>query len=334
MDHHFRVIIKVNDSLGLVCSSKSVRGDWEDNRCKQHKISNTGQVANNRAMANSSGYGFSLPWYRTILDVNIDAFEEKKWKHPGAHISDFFNFGFNEDSWKQYCISLEQLRQHSFMHGRFQNQKSSKFTQAFEIELEDERAAYETVTDDIAQAGSASKSADMGERQLELPKGRAIQVEDTTTERQPTMDLRHPRIWDSDVVIQINVQDSNGNSSGSGEEELCHIDRSGLEASKIMDLCVDDIQDVHNSGSDSVDESPAKSLGNIRSSSSNRCSQPVSDSSQMALDLGSHDKDQNSDAERHHHHHEANAQMSEEISKEMETIEEENGRICASQINI
>lgn len=34
-------------------------------------------------------------------------------------------------------------------------------------------------------------------------KGRAIQVEDTTTGRQPTMDLRRPRLRDSDVVIQV-----------------------------------------------------------------------------------------------------------------------------------
>lgn len=57
---------KVNNSVGLVCSSKSARGEWEDNRCKQNKISSTGQVANNRAMANSGGYGFSLPWYRLV----------------------------------------------------------------------------------------------------------------------------------------------------------------------------------------------------------------------------------------------------------------------------
>lgn len=43
---------------------------------------------------------------RTILDVNIDAFEEKPWRHASADITDFFNYGFNEDSWKEYCNSL------------------------------------------------------------------------------------------------------------------------------------------------------------------------------------------------------------------------------------
>lgn len=43
---------------------------------------------------------------RTILDVNIDTFEEKPWRFPGVDITDFFNFGFNEDTWKEYCNSL------------------------------------------------------------------------------------------------------------------------------------------------------------------------------------------------------------------------------------
>lgn len=44
--------------------------------------------------------------FRTIFDVDIDGFEEKPWKYPGVDMSDFFNFGFNEDSWKDYCKQL------------------------------------------------------------------------------------------------------------------------------------------------------------------------------------------------------------------------------------
>lgn len=43
---------------------------------------------------------------RTILDVNIGALERKSWRHPEADITDFFNFGFNEESWKLYCNSV------------------------------------------------------------------------------------------------------------------------------------------------------------------------------------------------------------------------------------
>lgn len=55
----------------------------------------------------------------------------------------------------------------------------------------------------------------------------------------------------------------------------------------------------------------------------------------MPLDLGGHDREQNSGADRYHHHHKVSAQTSAEISEEMETIEkveEENGRnMCKSE---
>lgn len=43
---------------------------------------------------------------RTIFEVDIDTFEEKPWGLAGIDISDFFNFGLNEDSWKDYCKQL------------------------------------------------------------------------------------------------------------------------------------------------------------------------------------------------------------------------------------
>ena len=44
--------------------------------------------------------------YRSIFDVNIDTLEEKPWRIPGVDVTDYFNFGFDENSWKQYCESL------------------------------------------------------------------------------------------------------------------------------------------------------------------------------------------------------------------------------------
>jgi hypothetical protein len=56
--------------------------------------------------------------FRTIFDVDIDSFEEKPWKYPGGDISDFFNFGLNEESWKDYCKQLVILLSfnHAFDH--------------------------------------------------------------------------------------------------------------------------------------------------------------------------------------------------------------------------
>lgn len=44
--------------------------------------------------------------YRTVFDIDLDTLEEKSWQRPGADITDYFNFGFTESSWKQYCQQL------------------------------------------------------------------------------------------------------------------------------------------------------------------------------------------------------------------------------------
>ncbi|KAM8745744.1 pre-mRNA 3'-end-processing factor FIP1, partial [Acanthopagrus schlegelii] len=36
--------------------------------------------------------------------------EEKPWLRPGADISDYFNYGFDEESWKTYCRKQLKLR--------------------------------------------------------------------------------------------------------------------------------------------------------------------------------------------------------------------------------
>lgn len=43
---------------------------------------------------------------RTPFDVNYDVFEKKPWRNHGTVTSDFFNFGLNEQTWKDYCKPL------------------------------------------------------------------------------------------------------------------------------------------------------------------------------------------------------------------------------------
>ncbi|KAI1887916.1 hypothetical protein AGOR_G00195410 [Albula goreensis] len=45
-----------------------------------------------------------------VLEVDLDSFEEKPWRKPGADLSDYFNYGFNEDTWKAYCEKQKRLR--------------------------------------------------------------------------------------------------------------------------------------------------------------------------------------------------------------------------------
>ncbi|KAI8902065.1 Fip1 motif-domain-containing protein [Globomyces pollinis-pini] len=45
-----------------------------------------------------------------IINVDLDGFEDKPWRKPGADITDYFNFGFNEQSWRAYCTKQKLFR--------------------------------------------------------------------------------------------------------------------------------------------------------------------------------------------------------------------------------
>ncbi|KAJ3291088.1 hypothetical protein HK104_006335 [Borealophlyctis nickersoniae] len=55
---------------------------------------------------------------KDIYDVDLDTLEDKPWRRPGADISDYFNFGFNEQTWKAYCAKQKQMREALNMHKR------------------------------------------------------------------------------------------------------------------------------------------------------------------------------------------------------------------------
>ncbi|KAI0990104.1 hypothetical protein GJ496_010029 [Pomphorhynchus laevis] len=43
-------------------------------------------------------------------DLNQIRDEDKPWRKPGADITDYFNYGFNEESWTLYCLKQRRLR--------------------------------------------------------------------------------------------------------------------------------------------------------------------------------------------------------------------------------
>ena len=45
-----------------------------------------------------------------IFDLNPDTLEEKPWRKPGADITDYFNYGFTEETWKGYCDRQRRMR--------------------------------------------------------------------------------------------------------------------------------------------------------------------------------------------------------------------------------
>ncbi|KAA8527369.1 hypothetical protein F0562_034916 [Nyssa sinensis] len=296
---------KANGSMGLASYSSSlVRGDWEDN--------GSNQCAGSISVGAQPGYNFLLPWYRTILDVNIDMLEWKPWRHPGTDTTDFFNFGFNEESWKHYCNCLEQFRQQTSTLGRNPvNEPSKPYEKACEVGSEHGMGAQEAVAEKNAQTGQgrtisqSSKIPYREMKQLEMPRGRAIQVKDSITERQPSFNARRPLDLDSDVVIQITVQDSMEDCSDSGKDELGHVDSSVHEASENEDLVVDDDREIHCFGGASGDklhrESLAENVKPLDTAVPKRCSQSTTASNPVSMDSDDHGSGHISDVDRHHH---------------------------------
>ena len=50
----------------------------------------------------------------TIYQVDIESLPEKPWRRPGANLSDWFNYGFDEQTWAKWCakkLSMDQTRQ-------------------------------------------------------------------------------------------------------------------------------------------------------------------------------------------------------------------------------
>ncbi|XP_074599262.1 uncharacterized protein LOC141853720 [Brevipalpus obovatus] len=45
-----------------------------------------------------------------IYDLNLDSMEDKPWRKPGADITDYFNYGFTEETWKIYCERQKKIR--------------------------------------------------------------------------------------------------------------------------------------------------------------------------------------------------------------------------------
>lgn len=45
--------------------------------------------------------------------MNLDEIPDTPWRKPGVDISDYFNYGFNEHSWKEYASKVKLLGEHN-----------------------------------------------------------------------------------------------------------------------------------------------------------------------------------------------------------------------------
>ncbi|KAL4401895.1 Cleavage polyadenylation factor subunit Fip1 [Malassezia pachydermatis] len=47
----------------------------------------------------------------TIYQVDINSLPEKPWRRPGANMSDWFNYGFDEQTWALWCAKMTMMTQ-------------------------------------------------------------------------------------------------------------------------------------------------------------------------------------------------------------------------------
>ncbi|KAG8367570.1 hypothetical protein BUALT_Bualt16G0085600 [Buddleja alternifolia] len=227
------------------------RGDWRPPGI-------TGAVPMQKGLHHSAGRGygsgldFFLPSHKTIFEVDIETFEEKPWRLPGIDVSDFFNFGLNEDSWKDYCKQLEQLRLETTMQSKIRVYESGRAEKEYDQDLPPELTAAagnqdtpsENANPGIADAGLADLArANACGRPSVQPIGRPIPVETGSGERLPSI-IRRPRMHDIDAVIEIVCHSSTDDDDMEKQqgEDLAGEDLGGV--GEIDDLRHDDSEHI------------------------------------------------------------------------------------------
>ncbi|KAK1389466.1 Fip1 domain-containing protein [Heracleum sosnowskyi] len=239
---------QVSASLIVGLTPGHGRGDWRPLGLKNAPPMQNGMPVwanNNPGHGFGRGLDFTLPSHKTVFEVDIDSFEEKPWRLHGIDISDFFNFGLNEDSWKEYCKQLEQLRLEAIMQSKIrvyesgrteqeqlrleatmqskiQVYESGRTEQKYDPDLPPELAAAAGIHEISADNTNLEKAkvghSDAATAWPQLQTGRAIQVETCYSDRLPSIDTRPPRIRDSDAIIEIVLQDSADDDSVNGND--------------------------------------------------------------------------------------------------------------------
>ncbi|EDW83838.1 uncharacterized protein Dwil_GK13827 [Drosophila willistoni] len=77
-----------------------------------------GASATDKAKPSAQGGKFSIEDFEgagtingvAVHEFSIDSLEEKPWRKPGADITDYFNYGFNEETWRAYCERQKRFR--------------------------------------------------------------------------------------------------------------------------------------------------------------------------------------------------------------------------------
>ena len=132
-----------------------------------------------------------------IYDINLDYVVDPPWQFPGIDPSDFFNFGMNETTWKEYTDRVKQFRMEYTLKNQIQT-------------LDQGRAAAPAApgqgwTNVPAEVAAPLRETDIGEQTLGMPS--FDQKDDqyeafVTSERPPRVSWhRLGSPWDHTIVL-------------------------------------------------------------------------------------------------------------------------------------
>lgn len=92
---------------------------------------------------------------KSLYEVELEQLDEKPWREPGAVLSDYFNYGFTEETWKIYCQHQAAMRQETTFLQRQVTGNASTTAR------ERDKGARGT----LATAGSGTNSSTLRDRQ-------------------------------------------------------------------------------------------------------------------------------------------------------------------------
>lgn len=84
------------------------------------KSGGTSYVKNPQDKQKLPGSKFNIEEFESVgsiagqpaFEFAIENIEDKPWRKPGADITDYFNYGFNEETWRAYCERQKKMRIH------------------------------------------------------------------------------------------------------------------------------------------------------------------------------------------------------------------------------
>ncbi|CAH8579886.1 unnamed protein product [Schistosoma curassoni] len=102
-DDTVNVIIKPSSKTGIYKTGAAYQARSVAHTTQHQKVARQGVELDDPGNING------IPTVEYNLSTLGD--EEKPWKRPGADITDYFNYGFTEETWIQYCEKQKILRQ-------------------------------------------------------------------------------------------------------------------------------------------------------------------------------------------------------------------------------